>query len=156
MKLNFGDVDFFFTFTADRIDRMSNGTLRLVDYKTGQDQTTFENMDDLFSRHDSRRKAILQLMLYCNAYAQDMDYDGPIKPVIYTLSDMSQAGVWMKVKKKLQELNNYLDINEVFNERMGTVMKDFFDIDSPFTQTTNTKSSTTPCRYCKFVDFCRR
>lgn len=156
VKLNFGDIDFFFTFTADRIDRMSNGTLRLVDYKTGQDQTTFENMDDLFSRHDSRRKAILQLMLYCNAYAQDMDYDGPIKPVIYTLSDMSQAGVWMKVKKKLQELNNYLDINEVFNERMGTVMKDFFDVDSPFTQTTNTKSSTTPCRYCKFVDFCRR
>ena len=156
IPLNFGDEKFNFTYTADRIDRMSNGTLRMVDYKTGHDETTFATMDDLFTREDKRRKAVLQLMLYCNAYAQENNYDGPIKPEIYSLQDMSKAGIFRIVDKKSQPLLDYHDINEEFKQRMEEVLKEFFDLNEPFKQTTNTKPSTSPCRYCKFVDFCRR
>ena len=156
IPLNFGGEKFNFTYTADRIDRMSNGTLRMVDYKTGHDETTFATMDDLFTREDKRRKAVLQLMLYCNAYAQENNYDGPIKPEIYSLQDMSKAGIFRIVDKKSQPLLDYHDINEEFKQRMEEVLKEFFDLNEPFKQTTNTKPSTSPCRYCKFVDFCRR
>lgn len=155
VKLTLDGQSFFFNFTADRID-MHNGTMRMVDYKTGHDETSFENMDDLFSREDHRRKAILQLMLYCNAYAQENNYSLPIKPVIYTLSDMKKAGVKRKINKKVYDLENYLDINDEFKQRMAATMKSFFDTNHPFTQTTNIKPQTTPCRFCKFADFCRR
>ncbi len=154
--LSFGDVSFNFTYTADRIDRLSNGVLRMVDYKTGHDKTDFETMDDLFLREDDRRKAILQLMLYCNAYAHEIGYTGPIKPVIYTLSDMSKAGITYKENKEKVELKDYLTVNDAFKERMEELMLRFFDVNTPFYQTHNIKPATTPCRYCKFVDFCRR
>ena len=41
-------------------------------------------------------------------------------------------------------------------KEMQELLKEFFDLNEPFKQTTNTKPSTSPCRYCKFVDFCRR
>ena len=153
VQLKFGDEKFYFTYTADRIDRLTNGTMRMVDYKTGSDKTDFSNVDDLFNPNkDKRRKAILQLLLYCNAYAAEKHYYGPIKPVIYTLRNMKEAGVLYKKN----ELDNYLDVNDEFKECMAGLMRTFFDSKQPFSQTQNRKSDTTPCRYCNFKDFCRR
>jgi RecB family exonuclease len=154
--LEFGGEKFNFTYTADRIDRLTDGTLRMVDYKTGKDETSFITMDDLFTRYDKRRKAILQLMLYCNAYAVENNYSGPIKPVIYTIADMSKTGLKYKVDKQYQDFDNYLDVNEEFKACMAGLMHEFFDMSEPFSQTQNRRSDITPCRYCKFVDFCRR
>ncbi len=156
VALTFGNVTFNFTYTADRIDRLSDGTLRMVDYKTGHDDTDFSSMNDLFTRQDKRRKAILQLLLYCNAYCSEKHYTGAIKPVIYTLSDMGKAGVWYKHDKKKEQLDDYRNVNEDFKQHMGDLMQEFFSENASFSQTLNTKPDTTPCRYCKFVDFCRR
>ena len=155
--LNYGGVDFNFTYTADRIDRLSDGTVRMVDYKTGSDKTDFNDMEDLFNPNkDKRCKAVLQLMLYCNAYAQEMHYDEAIKPVIYKLRDIDQSGVFYGSGRNKVMVHDYRAHNTQFNERMDEVMRNFFDKDTAFTQTTNTKPSSTPCRYCKFADFCRR
>ena len=155
ITLNFGRKEFNFTYTADRIDRLSSGIMRMVDYKTGQDKTSFTTMDDLFYRDSDRRKAILQLMLYCNAYAVENNYDGPIMPVIYTLSDMANAGVKYKVDKKFAQLEDYRLVNDEFKLCMQNLMHTFFDHTRPYSQTTN-RGGSSPCRYCKFVDFCRR
>jgi hypothetical protein len=69
---------------------------------------------------------------------------------------MSKAGIFRIVDKKSQPLLDYHDINEEFKQRMEELLKEFFDLNEPFKQTTNTKPSTSPCRFCKFVDFCRR
>ena len=157
IMLNYGGVDFNFTYTADRIDRLSDGTVRMVDYKTGSDKTDFNDMEDLFNPNkDKRCKAVLQLMLYCNAYAQEMHYDEAIKPVIYKLRDIDQSGVFYGSGRNKVMVHDYRAHNTQFNERMDEVMRNFFDKDTAFTQTTNTKPSSTPCRYCKFADFCRR
>ena len=155
VELDFGGEKFSFTYTADRIDRLSSGIMRMVDYKTGQDKTSFTTMDDLFYRDSERRKAILQLMLYCNAYAVENNYDGPIMPVIYTLSDMANAGVKYKVDKKFAQLEDYRLVNDEFKLCMQNLMHTFFDHTRPYSQTTN-RGGSSPCRYCKFVDFCRR
>ena len=151
IPLNFGGTEFNFTYTADRIDRLSDGTLRMVDYKSGKDATDFKSMDDLFVK-DDRRKAVLQLMLYCNAYAKETGYIGAIMPVIYTLRDMTKAGVLFDKK----QLEDYRTINNDFTQRMGEVIEGFFDESKPFVQTSITATDKTPCRYCRFRDFCRR
>ena len=75
-------------------------------------------------------------------------------PMIYTLRDMSIAGVLLGKNK--EQLDDYHSINEEFAGRMAQVMKGFFDTQAPFVQTGDNNPSTSPCRYCKFVDFCRR
>lgn len=157
ISLDYGGVEFNFTYTADRIDRLADGTIRMVDYKTGSDKTEFKDMNDLFDANkDKRSKAVLQLMLYCNAYAKEMKCTEAIKPVIYQLRDINQSGVFNVVDKSKEEVTDYHDFNEEFTACMDEVINGFFNLDNPFSQTTNTKPKSSPCRYCKFVDFCRR
>ena len=152
VSLKYGGVEFNFTYIADRIDKLSNNTLRIVDYKTGKDETDFNDIGQLFSDDSHKKRAIVQLMLYCNAYAKEMGIDGPIMPVIYTLRDMDSAGV---IYKGMQ-LADYRDLNNAFKEVMDNKIKDLFDENVPFGPTANNNPKTTPCRFCKYVDFCRR
>jgi len=152
ITLNYGGVDFNFTYVADRIDRLSSGQLRIVDYKTGQDETSIKGVEDLFSVTSTKNRGILQLMLYCNAYAQEMNISDPIRPVIYTLRDMSQTGVFINK----QQLTDYHNINDEFSSLMDNEIEALFDEERLFGPTSNTDSATSPCRFCKYADFCRR
>ena len=157
VKLSYGGESFNFTYTADRIDRLPDNTLRIVDYKTGSDLTNFRNMEDLFDPTVSdRRKAVLQLMLYCNAYAKETGYDKAIKPVIYKLREMDKSGVFFGTANNKVVVDDYRKYNDDFKASMDAVMKDFFDKKRCFSQTLNTNPKSRPCRYCKFMDFCRR
>ena len=150
ISLNYGGVDFDFTYIADRIDRLPDGTLRIVDYKTGKDDTNFTDVKELFeiTSKDKNLRGILQLMLYCNAYALEKKTDAPIMPVIYKLRDMSQAGVLYNGS----QLEDYHTINACFNEEMDGVISSLFDTSIPFKPSSNNNS----CRFCKYIDFCRR
>lgn len=151
IRLNFGSQEFNFSFTADRIDRLSNGTLRIVDYKTGNDNTK-STIENIFVPKGDRAKAILQLLLYCNAYAKDADCTEPIQPMIYKIKDMNDTGV--KIEGK--QLENYLDVNDEFSSKMDAVISNFFDPKKPFSQADYSKPSEASCRYCKFTNFCHR
>lgn len=150
VSLSYGGVNFNFTYIADRIDRLPDGTLRIVDYKTGADDTSFDTVDDLFAvpTKEHNLKGILQLMLYCNAYALEKKTDEPIMPVIYKLRDMNQAGAIYKGS----QLSDYHIINEEFKERMDEEISSLFDAKKPFEQSQDNNS----CRYCRYIDFCRR
>ena len=150
VSLNYGGVDFNFTYIADRIDRLPDGTLRIVDYKTGRDDTGFASVDELFAvtTKDKNLRGILQLMLYCNAYALEKKTDAPIMPVIYKLRNMDETGVIYNGT----QLQDYHSINDEFNEKMNKVIGSLFDTTTPFTPSPDSNS----CRFCKYSDFCRR
>lgn len=150
ISLNYGGVDFNFKYIADRIDRLPDGTLRIVDYKTGGDTTAFTSVDDLFAvpTKDHNFKGVLQLMLYCNAYALEKKTDEAIMPVIYKLRDMSQTGVIYNDS----QLADYHKINDEFKERMDKEIGSLFNSEIPFVQSQDNNS----CRYCRYIDFCRR
>ena len=150
ISLNYGGVDFNFTYIADRIDRLPDGTLRIVDYKTGKDDTSFTTVDDLFTvtTKDKNLRGILQLMLYCNAYAIEKKTDAPIMPVIYKLRNMSETGVIYNGS----QLKDYHAINNEFKAKMDEKIGTLFNTDAPFRQSSQNDS----CRFCKYIDFCRR
>lgn len=151
ISLNYGGVDFNFTYIADRIDRLPDGTLRIVDYKTGKDTTSFKSVDELFAvtTKDKNLRGILQLMLYCNAYAREKKIpDAPIMPVIYKLRDMSETGVIYNGS----QLKDYHLINDEFKEWMDNVIGSLFNTEIPFNPSPDNNS----CRFCRYIDFCRR
>lgn len=158
-----GGTAFNFTYKADRIDKINGeGALRLIDYKTGRDETAFRSVDDLFDPSKGNLLAILQLFIYCNAYANEHPVEQEIQPIIYKLRNMDESGIKFGPTPRNQVViedfrNPYLwqNVNEQFLEQLKTCMDKFFDHDTPFSQCENLPNRS-PCPYCKFVEFCRR
>lgn len=144
----------------DRIDRIYPGSrygeglglLRIVDYKTGSDKTDFSDIDELFNPEtDHRRKAILQLMFYCNAYAGKIGFDGPIMPQIYSFKTMSTTGL-QALKYQKNDFTDYRTINKEFIERFNATLTEMFDPNVPFTQAVDDSA----CKFCGFKPICRK
>lgn len=142
---------------VDRIDRVS-GVLRFVDYKTGSDKTQFKGLDSLFEKKSGvRMKAILQLLLYCNAYAFSENYDGPIQPVIYNVRDVrakqeEQFGITVAKRVGKGFVTDYHEINEGVMEKVADIIREIRNPEVPFIQTTNVDS----CMFCPFREVCAR
>ena len=158
VQLDMCGVKFNFTYKPDRVDRVA-GQLRMVDYKTGDDPTGFKSLDDLFvtpppGSKAKRRKAIAQLMLYCNAWHHEYPGDTVIKPVIYKLRKIEETGVyWGKDSLELDFGNDPKGINRDFCHRMAHRIGELLDCNVPFTQA---EPGSKCCGYCRFADFCHR
>lgn len=134
---------------VDRIDDCVNSCIRIIDYKTGNDNTTTSSVSMMFNgKSQSRAKAMLQLMLYCNVYAAIHNPNVPLKPIIYKIRKITDSN--FRVNRKTVE--NYAEINEEYMQLLKQVIKDIFDPSVPFKQTENENN----CLYCKFTDFCRK
>lgn len=156
--MTLGAAKFNFTYKADRIDRLADGTVRIVDYKTGKDTVYFSTLDDLFNprkekSEKGRRKAILQLFLYCYAYMLDHPDVTQVMPMIYKLSSMKDSGVKMgssaSGKQYVFSMNDA--VIQEFIPCMGALIKGIFD--KPFNQASDDAKA---CDYCRFIDYCRR
>lgn len=158
-RWNVSGMSVNFKLVIDRIDRVG-GKLRIVDYKTGSDDISFKEDADfsaLFRKcgTTSRKKAILQVLLYCNAYS---DMDGVaegIAPVIYKLKDvptcMNGRFVISNNKKEISDFRSDAD-NEAFMSRIKNVLEEIFNPDVPFTQTKDADI----CTFCQFKEICGR
>ena len=157
--LRMAGESFNFTYKPDRIDRLANGTVRIVDYKTGKDETSFamsDGLPDLFDNKKPKRcKAILQLFLYCYAYLTENPEVKTVMPIIYKLSSMKDSGVKMKGGRGTMPMQFEFSMDnpvaKAFVEQMGATLKTLYEGD--FIQAPE-KSGT--CNYCRFIDFCRR
>ena len=136
----------------DRVDRVEcNGEqyIRIIDYKTGSDKTSTSSVANMFNaKSQTRAKAMLQLMLYCNVYSQLHNPTIPIRPIIYTIRNINESG--FKISKT--DVKDYTCVNNEYMQSLTSVISDIFNPDIPFTQTKNENN----CQYCKFVDFCRK
>lgn len=138
----------------DRVDCIKDfdgrQVTRIIDYKTGGDKTTTKAISQMFNDKSSdRRKAMLQLMLYCNAYAiLHNTGDTPIQPIIYTIKNIGNSGFSINSR----QITDFHEINDEFMEQFEQIVREIFDPDIPFRQTRNERN----CQYCKFIDFCRK
>lgn len=148
IPLTLGGTTFNFSYKPDRVDRIAE-QLRIIDYKTGKDETHFSDVDDLFKNKGERPKAILQLLLYCNAWVSEFS-PTPIMPMIYQLSRPKQSSIYIKKEKLIFDLNE--DINKQFVKQMEKTIQEIIGDTTPFTQTDNNSH----CNYCHFIDFCQR
>ena len=161
--MEIGGVTMNFTYMPDRVDRLADGTVRIIDYKTGGDPTTFSSMDDLFDRkknryrgENGRRKAILQLFLYSYAYLLEHKEMERVTPFIYKIGSMKDSGVKYRPQNSRQSAEQYVFSmdNEkalVFISQMAETISDLYG--KAFGQA---DEDSTACSYCRFIDICRR
>lgn len=154
----------------DRFDRLADGTLRMVDYKTGQDKHRANSIENLFSDdNENARDAIFQLMFYAMVYSDITGCDALIKPSLYRISkafDINAAlgdqfendavfidGKPVRFSNDLSKLEPSMQktVND-FRTKINQTIEDIFDPDKPFVQATTDNN----CRYCHYLTLCRR
>lgn len=142
-------------YRIDRIDTVNNpdGTTsrRIIDYKTGRDETYISSLAKLFThgKEMEETKAIFQLLLYCNAYAQKEKYDGAIQPFIYKLRKVAvQAFSPLRLAK--ENIMDYRDLNDEFLQHLSNLLDEIYNPEIPF----RAYPEKGGCKYCKFQELC--
>lgn len=142
-------------YIIDRLDivKINNfETLRIVDYKTGTDDTKIKSIDDIFNK--GGYKAIFQLLLYANLYAIEHNCPNrPIKPSIYKTQDLAKGTNSTDIILDKDPIQNYITDtdNELFLSNVKSVIEEIFS-DQPFKQTENINN----CKFCDFKAICGR
>lgn len=141
----------------DRIDEV-DGVVRIIDYKTGMGDTSFESIDGLFDISNKKReKAVMQVFLYCWMYNHlEGNKEKEICPGIYyarSLFKNFNPSVFQKIGfRKKEKVDGFSCFSEEFEEALRTCLDQIFDAKTPFEQVKESEH----CSNCAFRVICGR
>ena len=138
---------------SDRIDSLDDGTLRVVDYKTGRDHLVFDGVERLFTGKGRHRMAnVLQTLLYAMMLYRSEGRDAV--PALYYVRNMHRPDYSPLLEDKETGLRGapYSCYRERFEELIRAQLTELFDPAVPFWQCEDADT----CQYCDFNAICRR
>ena len=136
---------------ADRIDRLSDGALRVVDYKTGKPHNCFRDVAALFSSVAAERSpAVLQTLLYAMMLSQSENCD--VQPALYYVRSMQDERFSPLLVEGDRPVLRFSDYRESLNGHLQKTLSELFDFSKPFEQC----EDRSVCAYCDFREICRR
>ncbi len=145
-----------------QIDRMDSkdGTLRIVDYKTGGDADTPPDILSLFTPDRKRSNYVFQTFLYASIVCRKLRERGDSRRVAPALlyihraaaSDYSPVICLKEPRKPAEPVDDFSRHEGEFRARLDTLLETIFHPDIPFTQT----DIPDKCQYCDFRKLCRR
>ncbi len=144
---------------SDRIDKMPDGSLRIVDYKTGSLHRDFAGLSALLSRlPEGRNGAVLQTLIY-SMVAERMQHRGELEgsgvaPSLYYVRYLGKEeySPLLNDKSVGREVNSYADYREEFEAHLAATLRELFDPAVPFVATEDKKV----CQWCDFAKICHR
>ena len=140
------------------IDRMDSkdGTLRIVDYKTGGDADTPPHVESLFIPDKKRSNYVFQTFLYAAIMCRKQPTMKIAPALLYihraateTYSLVIQMGEPRKPKEAVEDFSKY---EKEYRERLQGLLEEIFHPEKSFTQTETIEK----CAYCDFKALCRR
>lgn len=142
----------------DRVDRVGT-TIRLIDYKSGNDKKDFKGIPGLFDREDkTRNKAVMQTLFYGLLYeARHPENKSPLKPALFSLRDVFKEDFSPYLREVLgpgqkQEVNDFADYREDFVGELTRILEEIINPGQDFDQTDDLEK----CRLCPFSEICSR
>lgn len=144
------------------IDRMDtkDGTLRIVDYKTGGDADTPANIASLFIPDKKRSNYVFQTFLYASIVCKLLrgkNDDRRVAPALLYIhraasenySPVIQIGEPRKPKERVEDFAKY---EEEFRKYLNELLETIFNSNVSFTQT----DIEDKCAYCDFKALCKK
>lgn len=140
------------------IDRMDSkdGTLRIVDYKTGGDADTPPHVESLFIPDKKRSNYVFQTFLYAAIMCRKQPTMKIAPALLYihraateTYSLVIQMGESRKPKEAVEDFSKY---EKEYRERLQGLLEEIFNPEKSFTQTEIIEK----CTYCDFKALCKR
>lgn len=139
------------------IDRMDSkdGTLRIVDYKTGGDADTPPHVESLFIPDKKRSNYVFQTFLYAAIMCRKQPTMKIAPALLYihraateTYSLVIQMGEPRKPKEAVEDFSKY---EKEYRERLQGLLEEIFNPEKSFTQTEIIEK----CTYCDFKALCK-
>jgi hypothetical protein len=122
----------------DRIDR-KDGIIRIMDYKTGKDESSFRNIPGLFDSSDDRRnKAIFQTFFYALLYLKkNPKYaDGPIISGLYNTKELYNPDFDPRIKLKGHRgstcIDDIMPFMGEYESHLSGLITEIYDPSIPF------------------------
>lgn len=139
--------------TIDRLDS-KEGTLRIVDYKTGGTPKTPDNIEQLFIPASGRPNYIFQAFLYAAimCHKQTLKVAPALLYIHKAASDNYLPTIEIGPARNRVLVNDFSIYEPEFRSRLQALLQDIFNPSIPFTQTEDEKR----CTYCDFRNLCRR
>lgn len=135
----------------DRIDRKGN-LIRIIDYKTGKEETSFNSFDELFDRETaSKYKAILQTLIYAWIYNSQLKGSSMITTGLYLARKIFDKDFVPSVMLNKHEIN-FQSVSENLTQKLKETIGEIFDPGIPFDQTEDIER----CRICPYARICHR
>ena len=140
------------------IDRMDSkdGTLRIVDYKTGGDADTPPYVESLFIPDKKRSNYVFQTFLYAAIMCRKQPTMKIAPALLYihraateTYSPVIQMGESRKPKEAVEDFSKY---EKEYRERLQGLLEEIFNPEKSFAQTEIIEK----CTYCDFKALCKR
>ena len=142
---------------ADRIDSLDDGTLRVVDYKTGAQHSEIDSLESLFEGEGRTRVGnILQTLIYSMIISHSFGRN--VRPALYFVrymqhrTDFSPAIVDKSADGAEIDYGSYA---VEFERSLRCKLAELFDASTPFVQCDASEAEST-CKYCQYKTICKR
>ncbi len=140
---------------ADRLDRIvEDGSLRVVDYKSGAAHLDFKDIDSLFNgKGRDRMSNIIQTLLYSMMLTL-RDKEPQVTPALYYVRDINRPDYspYILNKSAGERIMSYDKYSAEFEGYIQSTLQELFDLESPFRQCEDEDT----CKYCDYKMICRR
>lgn len=153
VKLSNGST-IWFGGTADRIDSLNNGSLRVVDYKSGTGHNKLNTFDEIFHTKNYSNYP-LQVMIYSMIHHHN-DSNRNVTPALYAVKEMRKEDFtpYLINTKEGGEVIDYAKYGQAFEQGLVAMLDEIFDWETPFVQCEYIERG--PCKYCDFRILCKR
>ena len=141
----------------DRVDR-KDGTVRVIDYKSGRDEKEIESIEKIFDRTPGstwkagRNKAGFQTMFYGWLYASKNGTEDAIVPGLLNMQELFQKEFDLRLKMNGEPLTDARPHLEIFESKLSEVLHELYGMEQPFDQTEDESK----CQWCDFKGICGR
>ncbi len=139
---------------SDRIDRLDSGSLRVVDYKTGEPHLDFESVEALFEGSGKDRQSnIIQTFLYSMMLTHRDKVR--VTPSLFYVRFMNRKEYDPTLidKSTQSPVVDYSQYSEEFEEFVHKKLSELFDRTIPFRQCADIENT---CTYCDYKEICKR
>ena len=151
----------------DRLDQTQDGTIRVVDYKTGSRQLKpLPDVESIFDPGQVHNHSdyYLQTFVYADIVSRQQQADGPtgsapsgmstqkVVPALLFIQHASSDHYDPILKFGREPIRDIAEYSLRFNELLEQKINEMFDSNVPFSPTSDLNT----CRTCPFAPFCRR
>jgi len=156
INTNLGPLEISIGGTIDRMD-LKGDVLRVVDYKTGGDQTSAKSVENLFDSNDEKRPGyIFQTFLYSSIICKKLREKRrklKVEPCLHYIFKASSSDYSPTIKVDKEVVQDFEEqFEHDFRKRLQQLLEEIFCTDKPFAQTDHENK----CEYCDFKSLCRR
>ena len=138
---------------SDRIDRLGDGSLRVVDYKTGTPHLEFASVGSLFGGSAKERMPnIIQTLLYSMMLRRKHCCE--VVPALYYVQKMASDDYSPRIIGTQPERREvkYSECAGEFEEQVRAVLAEMYDMSVPFRQCDDRDT----CTFCDYKQICNR